>query len=57
MNLEKIQEALADATKAKKLYENSDGYEATLDWSFWDGYQTAIKFALFHLDQGDQIDD
>lgn len=51
MNIPKIKEALRDAQKSKKSAE-LNGY--TGDYDFWDGYEAAIKFALLHLDQGEQ---
>lgn len=47
MNILKIKEALQDAQKAKFFAE----VNASSDYDFWDGYETAIKFALFHLDE------
>ena len=52
MNILKIKEALQDAQKAKIFAE----VNATSDYDFWDGYETAIKFALFHLDEGGNND-
>jgi len=52
MNILKIKEALQDAQKAK-LSAEADGNS---DYDFWDGYESAIKFALFHLDEGEDID-
>lgn len=51
MNLEKIKEALADATETKNLYENKNGFEANLDFAFWEGYEAALTYVLFHLQQ------
>lgn len=50
MNILKIKQALKDAQESK-VSALSDG---SSDYHFWDGYEAAIKFALFHLDQGDQ---
>jgi hypothetical protein len=52
MNLEKIKEALADATEAKKLYEGTLGD----DWAFWDGYEAALTYALLHLQKENTSD-
>lgn len=52
MNISKIKEALQDAQEAK-LSAQADGNS---DYDFWDGYESAIKFALFHIDQGENID-
>jgi hypothetical protein len=45
MNIDKIKEALDDAIEAKKLYQGIDGE----DWHFWDGYEQALTYALFHI--------
>lgn len=52
MNILKIKEALQDAQKAKKFAK----FNARSDYDFWDGYESAIKFALFHLDEGGNND-
>ncbi len=49
MNLDKIKEALQDAQEAKKLYEDL----STDDWVFWDGYEAALTYVLFHLEKQD----
>ena len=46
MNLEKIKEALVNTTETKKLYEDTLGD----DWAFWDGYEAALNYVLFHLE-------
>lgn len=52
MNILKIKEALQDAKEAKKIAEVNAGS----DYDFWDGYESAIKFALFHLDEAGNND-
>ena len=43
--IDKIKEALDDAIKAKKQYRHVVG----ADWHFWDGYEQALTYALFHI--------
>lgn len=50
MNLKKIQEALDDAVETKQLYKGIDGD----DWHWWDGYEAALTYALFHLKEENQ---
>ena len=45
MNIDKIKEALDAAIKAKKQYRHVVG----ADWHFWDGYEQALTYALFHI--------